>query len=97
MLLYHFTSQASANSVVEGIHRFPFYLTTDLKHGTAYGSYAAVFKVEGEFKCQLSRVAGNRKTNGMVQYVIRNQEELRSFMLVVQASGVRHCELLRRR
>lgn len=95
MLFAHFTSEGNARSVIEGITKFPFHLTTDLERGTAYGSHAAVFKVSGEFECQISRVTCNRYANGMLEYVIRNRKELLSFLDVVEASGVRHCIQLR--
>ncbi|AGH57549.1 hypothetical protein PYDG_00017 [Pseudoalteromonas phage pYD6-A] len=95
MLFAHFTSEGHANSVHKGITRFPFHLTTDLERGVAYGSHAVVFKVSGEFICKINKVTCNKYANGMIEYVIRNELELRSFMEVVEASGVRHCIQLR--
>lgn len=92
MLLAHFTDKRAASNIIDnGIQKFPFYLTTDLERGPTYGAYAAVFKVTKEFKCKLGTVVCNKKSSGMVQYVIRNQTELRSFLYAIEASGVRHC------
>ena len=95
MLFFHFTSEGHAKSVCDKVRKFPFHLTTDVKRGTTYGSHAAVFKVEGEFKCHVGRVTRSKYANGMIEYVIRDEAELASFLDVVQSKGVRHCIQLR--
>ena len=95
MLFYHFTSEGHAKSVCDQIRKFPFHLTTDVEKGATYGSHAAVFKVSGDFECHIGRVTRNKYANGMVEYVIRNHSDLRSFLEVLEAKGVRHVIQLR--
>ncbi len=95
MIFAHFTTEGHAHSVIKGVRKFPFHLTTDLTRGSAYGSHAAVFKVEGEFECKIGRVICNKYANGMLEYVIRNEKELNSFLDVVEGCGVRHIIQLR--
>lgn len=95
MLVAHFTSEGHAHSVNKGIRKFPFHLTTDLNRGSTYGSHAVVYRISHEFRCQISTVTCNRYANGILEYVIRNEKDLNSFLDVVEAQGVRHCIHLR--
>ena len=77
MFMYHFTSEGHAQSVNRRITRFPFHLTTDLERGPTYGSHAVVYKISGEFKCHVGVVTRSKYANGMPEYIIRNQAELK--------------------
>jgi hypothetical protein len=95
MLFAHFTTKSNAHNIEQnGITRFPFHLTTDLKRGSNYGSHAVVFDVEDEFDCKIGTVNTSKQVNGMIEYVIRDYSDLRSLLSNVKAQGVRHCALL---
>ena len=95
MLLAHFTSEAAAKDIVNHGIRNKLHLTDDFARGCTYGSHLVLFKVTGEFLCTVGRVGWhgnhNHKAHGMVEYVVKGQAQIRSFMGQVEAYGVRHC------
>lgn len=99
MLLAHFTTQRHAEDIVNNGINKPIHLTSDFVLGCNYGSYCVLFKVPDDFLCAVGRVGTgdkcNHRTNGMIEYVLRTQSEIVSFMGAVENYGVRHVVHLR--
>lgn len=101
MKLFHFTNETSAKALFNGsTPKLPFHLTTDLDKGTTYGDHVVWFDIEfdndDEMPYTVSFVGNNgngttnKQSNGMIEYVIRNEKQLRLFFKYLEDDGMNH-------